>query len=60
MSGCGLALSTYDYGLLEITQRALALGITGFVAQAPPVWTLLEANLIHASVDVPTKAAALI
>ena len=58
MGGWGPALSTYDYGLLEITQRARV--ITGVVAQASPGGTLLEANLLPASVVVPTQAAALI
>ena len=59
VGGWGPALSTYDYGLLELTQRALALVITGVVAQAPPRGTLLEANLLPANVNVPFPAAAL-
>jgi hypothetical protein len=56
----GAALTPNLLSLLEVSQRELARAITGVLSQAPQAGTLLEANLVPATVRVRTQAAALL
>ena len=58
VGGCGSQLSEYEQGCLESTQRELARAITGLVGQSPPAATLLEANLVPASVLTRTHCSS--
>ena len=60
VGGWGSQLSEYEQGCLESTQRELARAVTGLVGQSPPAATLLEANLVPASVLTRTRVAALL
>ena len=55
----GASVSDFEMTHLETTQRDLARAITGIPAAAPSAATLLEANLLPASVVIPTKVVAL-
>ena len=60
VGGWGAQISPYEHNQLECTQRDMARAVTGIAAQAPPAGTLLEANLVPASVVTRTQVAALI
>ena len=60
VGGWGAALSDDAHNSLEITQRDMARAATGLVSASPSAGTLLEANLIPASVVTRTQVAALI
>ena len=60
VGGWGAAISPYEHTLLETSQRDMARAATGIVTAAPPAGTLLEANLVPASVVTRTQVAALI
>ena len=60
VGGWGATLSSYQITLLENVQREMARAATGTVTAAPSAGTLLEANLLPATVLIPTQVAALV
>ena len=60
VGGWGATVSPSEIALLETTQRELARTVTGIVASAHSAATLLEANIVPASVVVKTRAVGLI